>query len=114
MISCIIKSILFFKLIIKCFTFGSINSQIFNPCTNSNCQNLSKCTPTSETSYKCECANEYWTGTYCNEPTVQNLCYSQPCRLNSSCLFDSAFKTYKCICQSGYTGSNCDVLIDIV
>lgn len=73
---------------------------------------MSKCVPLNEYNYTCECNSSLWTGRYCDLPTVTNICYSNPCKQNASCLLDEKLNSYKCICLSGYTGSACDQLID--
>ena len=82
-----------------------------NPCVNSQCKNLASCLPLDPYSYNCSC-DQYWTGVYCDQPTVLNLCFSQPCKMNSQCLFSAPYQAYKCICQPGYTGVACDVIIN--
>lgn len=84
-----------------------------NPCATAKCENFAKCVPNSIFNYTCEC-NNYWAGEFCQLPSSQNPCFSSPCKQNSKCLLDIPLNAYKCICQPGYTGPACDIMINVV
>ena len=84
-----------------------------NPCSDVTCQNFGVCVPNSIFNFTCQC-NQLWTGQYCEKPSSLNYCFSSPCSQGSTCLIDVQFNTYYCVCQPGYTGNKCDVLIDVV
>ncbi|CAF0782126.1 unnamed protein product [Brachionus calyciflorus] len=102
----------FNSLIITLVSITLTNCQSLNPCVNSHCKNFAKCIPINEYNYTCQCNSIYWRGKYCDEPTDKNLCFSSPCRMGSTCLYDDIYNSYKCLCQTGYTGLNCDEIID--
>ncbi len=83
-----------------------------NPCSVARCEHFSKCIPGGMFNYTCECST-FWSGEFCENPSSINPCFSSPCKQGSECLHDPAFNTYKCLCQPGYTGSACNVLIDV-
>ena len=84
-----------------------------NPCVTAKCQNFAKCVPGSMFNYTCVC-NSYWTGEFCQLPSASNLCFSSPCKQDSTCLLDIPLNSYKCICKPGYTGPACDIMINVV
>ncbi len=51
---------------------------------------------------------------YCNVSTTcfcsyQNPCSSNPCSHNASCLNGFTYSKYRCVCQTGYRGENCEI-----
>ena len=58
-------------------------------------------------SFQCTCPVDYRSSSkeMCNIPI--NLCYSSPCGNNGKCI--STEKSYACLCDSGWTGRNCEI-----
>ena len=116
---------MFYKVSLTAFIFlvtlGSLTPSVsahwnpeLNPCSVAKCENFAKCVPHNIFNYTCQCS-QYWTGEYCQLPSASNPCFSSPCKQDSTCLLDVEFNlSYKCICQPGYTGPACDILIDVV
>jgi len=51
-----------------------------------------------------------WTaGLRCED---DDACVSNPCRLGASCETLPAGGSYQCVCETGWTGRDCDVDID--
>lgn len=101
----------------KC-SFGFVgdgyNCKDFDDCSNSTipCKNGATCIDALG-SYSCKCAPGY-AGKYCeinqNEKTP---CYDNKCMNDAVCVVDEAdTKTYRCICDAGWTGQFCDKSID--
>jgi len=72
-----------------------------NPCSPGyNC---------TSTPFSCGCPVDYvWTGQFCEEV---GACVSNPCQNGASCLNQGTL-AYSCACVPGYSGTNCQTLID--
>ena len=84
----------------------------YNACSAYPCSNGGTCVPIYQAHvnppYACVCLLAY-TGTRCEQPLAHlNPCTSNPCKLGSTCLPNTAYNTYSCLCQPGYTGSTCN------
>ena len=76
-----------------------------SPCLNSGvCQDL------DGSSFECQCTAGYY-GSDCQFCTV---CAAEmvPCRNNGTCeLINASGRGYQCVCDEGFNGTNCDVLL---
>ena len=75
-----------------------------SPCLNSGvCQDL------NSSSFECQCTAGYY-GSGCQ---FYSVCAAEmPCRNNGTCeLIDASGRGYQCVCDEGFSGTNCDVLL---
>ncbi|CAB63408.4 EGF-like domain-containing protein [Caenorhabditis elegans] len=79
-------------------------------CTSATCLYGGTCTELNNGDYKCDCLLQYF-GKNCE---VINRCdYGKPCN-NGKCAstIDGITTNYTCTCDDGWTGTNCDTMID--
>eukprot|EP00117_Sycon_ciliatum_P011198 scpid5118/ scgid12783/ Fibropellin-1; Epidermal growth factor-related protein 1; Fibropellin-I; SpEGF I; UEGF-1 len=91
------------------YTGDQCQSEI-NPCSSEPCHNGGTCNVLSSTAFTCTCPVGY-TGPLCADPDV---CSTMPCKNGGVCQSSDGVD-YTCICLpgSGYTGKDCDELIDL-
>lgn len=59
--------------------------------------------------YTCNCTGSGFAGEFCQRD-INECIISSPCQNRATC--QNLFGTYKCFCQSGFSGRNCEVNID--
>uniref|UniRef100_A0A1I7UMB8 EGF-like domain-containing protein n=1 Tax=Caenorhabditis tropicalis TaxID=1561998 RepID=A0A1I7UMB8_9PELO len=89
--------------------FGN-NCQYADVCTASTCLYGGTCEETNNGGYKCDCLNLY-SGNNCEE--INRCNYGDPC-VHGKCstTVDGITPDFTCACDDGWTGVNCDTMID--
>ena len=82
--------------------FGLIFSS--DPCGSNPCTNRGTCTPSSETTFSCACA-EGFSGGLCDEDL--DFCTSDTCFNEGTCLEGTGTST-TCSCTEGFNGNQCE------
>lgn len=90
--------------------FSGDNCEYSKTCTAATCLYGGTCTETNNGGFKCDCLNLY-SGNRCEE--INRCNYGDPC-VNGKCetTVDGITTNYTCTCDDGWTGANCETMID--
>ncbi len=88
------------------------NFYLDNPCSlssSSYCLNGGTCVSSNTDPPIATClCREGFTGLYCNLTNQNNPCASNPCQSHGYCALSPSNTSYSCICQTNYTGNQCE------
>merc|ERR1712223_1963601 len=80
-----------------------------NPCANVICPNPFVCVDLWM-EYECSCPRGQRVTPDGKSCVDRNECLDNPCRNNGQCINRDTAERYTCLCQSGYSGNNCELM----